>query len=190
MHNNLNDIYTGIKRGSQSDFRILFDTYFPHLLFYACRFVDKEKAEDIVQDVFVWVWENREKVEMGDRFISFLYESVHHKVLNVIERDKMIKTKHTQIEIAEKALEYFSLQDIPGETILEEERFLQLRQAIEKLPEKGRECVKMSYLYGMKTKEIADLLAISPRTVETHVYKSLKTLREILSFFISIIFLT
>lgn len=181
MRNNSNDIYAGIKRGSQSDFRILFDTYFPPLLFYACRFIDKEKAEDIVQDVFVWVWENREKVEMGDRFISFLYESVHHKALNVIERDKMIKTKHAHIEIAEKALEYFSLQNFQPDKGTEDELHEKLLQAIEELPEKGRMCVEMSYMYGMKSKEIANLLKISPRTVETHLYKSLKALREILS---------
>lgn len=178
-------LYTAIKQGSHEDFKIFFDTYFPHLVYYACRFIEKERAEDIVQDVFVWVWENKERVEMGDSFVSFLYQSVHNKILNLIKRDRMLDEKHAQIEISNKALEYFSSQNDFIDDIDEENRISELQKAIEKLPERGKMCIKLSYMYGLKAKEIAKLLNISPRTVEAHLHLSIKKLR---SFMTSLLF--
>ena len=76
-------VFQGIKKGDEGDFKAFFHAYFPRLLYYACRFVDKETGEDIVQDVFIYVWENRENIVMEDSFISLLYEMVYNRALNV-----------------------------------------------------------------------------------------------------------
>lgn len=65
-----------------------------------------------------------------------------------------------------------------SEKIINEERIEQIENAIENLPEKPRVCIKMSYLQGMKAAEIAKILDLSPRTVETHLYNGLKALRK------------
>jgi RNA polymerase sigma-70 factor (ECF subfamily) len=172
-------VYLGIKKGNEKDFKVFFYTYFPRLLYYACRFVDKETGEDIVQDVFAYVWENRKNIAMEDSFISFLYEMVYNKALNVLKHQQVKTEKHAEIEIMQKALNYFSPYNNPVfERIINHEQYEELKTAIDKLPEKGRLCIRMSYLQGLKVKEIAQILQISPRTVETHLYKSIKTLRK------------
>lgn len=172
-------VFQGIKKGDEGDFKAFFHAYFPRLLYYACRFVDKETGEDIVQDVFIYVWENRENIVMEDSFISLLYEMVYNRALNVLKHRQVKTERHAEMEIMQKALDYFSPYDNPVfERIINHEQYAELKTAIAKLPEKGRLCIRMSYLQGLKAKEIAQILQISPRTVETHIYKSMKILRE------------
>lgn len=141
--------------------------------------MDKETGEDIVQDVFIYVWENRENIVMEDSFISLLYEMVYNRALNVLKHRQVKTERHAEMEIMQKALDYFSPYDNPVfERIINHEQYEELKTAIAKLPEKGRLCIRMSYLQGLKAKEIAQILQISPRTVETHIYKSMKILRE------------
>ncbi len=173
----LNTLLEGLKEGKESDFKELFDCYFPHLVYYACRFTDKDKAEDIVQDVFVWVWLNRDNIEFGKSFMSFLRQSVYNKAINHIKREKMIQTHHAAIEISEKAIEYFADDDVL-EKIANEEKYSKINNAIDQLPEQPKICLKMSYIQGMKASEIAEILDLSPRTVETHLYNGLKALRK------------
>lgn len=178
LEKDLKLVYNGIKRGNQADFKLFFDTLFPHLTFYACKFVGKDKAEDIVQDVFVWVWENKNNIEMGDSFISFLYQSVYNKLLNTIERDKMIDQKHALIELAHKKMMYYDEEHTKWEENVTEQRIQNILEKIEELPEKGKLCLKMRYIQGMKSKEIAEILGISPRTVDTHIHNSIKALKK------------
>lgn len=174
----LKQICRRIKEGNDEDFKQFFCTYFPRLLYYACRFVDKETGEDIVQEVFIYVWENRENIIMEDSFLSFLYEIVYNKALNVLKHLQIKNEKHAEMEIMQKALNYFSPYNNPVfERIIRHEQYEELKAAIDRLPEKGKLCIRMSYLQGLKTKEIARILHISPRTVETHLYKSMKALR-------------
>lgn len=176
---NLKHIYQGIREGNEKDYKTLFYEYFPRLLYYACRFVDKETGEDIIQDVFVYVWENRENIVMEEAFISLLYEMVYNKVLNILKHRKIVYEKHAELEIREKALTHFCpYNNLTFEKIINHEQYEELKVAIDKLPERGKLCIRMSYLQGLKTKEIARILQISPRTVETHLYKSIKSLRE------------
>ena len=169
----------GIKNGNESDFKALFHAYYPRLLFYACRFVDKETGEDVVQDVFMHVWENRERLVMDEAFVSFLYESIYNKVLNILKHEQVKTEKHAEMEVRQRALHYFSPYDNPiFDSIIHHEQYDELKAAIDKLPEKGKLCIRMSYLQGLKTKEIAKILQIYLRTVETHLYTSLRMLRK------------
>ena len=90
----------------------------PRLLFYACRFVDKETGEDVVQDVFMHVWENRERLVMGDTFVSFLYESTYNKVLNILKHEQVKTEKHAEMEVRQRALHYFSRMTIRFSSVL------------------------------------------------------------------------
>lgn len=176
----LENICRKIKEGDEHAFNQLFKAYFNDLIFYGCRFVDKETAEDIVQDVFVYIWENKSNIEMGNNFISYLYKLVYNKSLNVI---KHIKTRDKAVrEIAEKSLDYYSpYKENFLEKLLVSEQNQILLEAINKLPKKGRQCINMKYFKHMRIKDIAIALNVSPRTVETHLYRSLKALYELVS---------
>ena len=128
----------------------------------------------------IYIWENRSKIEMGNRFISFIYKLVYNKSLNVIRQIKIIDKAAK--EIAEKSLDYYSpYKSKVIEKMISSEQSRVLMEAINSLPKKGRQCINMKYIRQMKIKDIAIALDISPRTVETHLYRSLKTLYEYIS---------
>ena len=149
------------------NYKVVFRQCYPKLLFYATRLVGTEEAEDVVQDVFVELWRRRDSVVIGEQILAFLYRSVYTKAINLLKH-QIIENNYSaaMIEIYERRLQYY--QPDHAEVIKKIEN-QELRQEI------------LSYLHDMKNKEIADTLGISLRTVEAHMYKALKFLRERLS---------
>ncbi len=157
----------------------LFKVYNSRLTIFALRFVEEEIAEDIVQDVFLDLWERKDQLEMGDHISSFLYRSTYSKCLNYIKHEQVVKGYgENQIKLTEIKMKYFNPDNNDViQRIENEELSLSINQAIEELPDKCREVFRLSYLEEMKNKEIADFMHISLRTVEAHMYKALKFLR-------------
>ena len=153
-------------------YKAVFRQCYPKLLFYATRLVGTEEAEDVVQDVFVELWRRRDSVVIGEQILAFLYRSVYTKAINLLKH-QVIENNYSaaMIEIYERKLQYY--QPDHAEVIKKIEN--------QELPDKCKEVFKLSYLHDMKNKEIADTLGISLRTVEAHMYKALKFLRERLS---------
>ena len=153
-------------------YKAVFRQCYPKLLFYATRLVGTEEAEDVVQDVFVELWRRRDSVVIGEQILAFLYRSVYTKAINLLKH-QVIENNYSaaMIEIYERKLQYY--QPDHAEVIKKIEN-QELRQeifgAINELPDKCKEVFKLSYLLG-----------ISLRTVEAHMYKALKFLRERLS---------
>lgn len=158
----------------------LFKKHYSNLMFYASRFVDEDEAEDIIQDVFFELWNRRDKVEFGDNIKSFLYRSVYTKALNVIKHKNIVENYNAEeTELYNSRIEFY--QPDNTEVIKRIEDFelrKEINHAINSLPEKCREVFKLSYIYNHTNKEIADVLGLSLRTVEAHMYKALKFLRE------------
>ena len=154
------------------------------LLFYATRLVGEDDAEDIVQDVFVEIWRRQDSVEFGEQIQAFLYRSIYTKAINLLKHKAVAENySAAEIEFYQKSTEYY--QPDHSEVIKRiENRELrsEIRQAIDELPDKCKEVFKLSYLHDMKNKDIADVMGISLRTVEAHMYKALKILREKLSY--------
>ena len=151
------------------EFKELYKSNAPMLIFYAGKYVNAIAAEDLVQDVFFKIWQKR----------TFLFRSVQHACLDYLKHQEVkgdyINTVTTQLKIEEI---YYN--DDPQSLFAEDERLELIYKEMDKLPEKCREVFTMSYLEERKTDEIAVLLNISPRTVEAQLYKALKILRGIL----------
>lgn len=158
----------------------LFEKHYSNLMFYATRFVDEDEAEDIIQDVFFELWNRRDKVEFGENIKSFLYRSVYTKALNVIKHKTIVENYNAEeVLLQNSRLEFYQ----PDNTdVIRRIESLELRKeiysAINSLPEKCREIFKLSYIYNHTNKEISEILGISLRTVEAHMYKALKFLRD------------
>ena len=169
-----------VKADFENDYRALFRRYHANLLFYASRLVGEVEAEDVVQDVFVDLWRRRNEVEMGDDIQAFLYKAVYTRSLNVLKHRAVVGSyEETLIAIGNKRAEYYAQDD--NEVVKRiEDRELRgvISRAIGELPEKCRVVFKLSYLHDMKNKDIAQLLKVSPRTVEAHIYKALRYLRN------------
>ncbi len=158
----------------------LFHKYYPGLIFYATRLVGEDDAEDIVQDVFVGVWNQRDHIKCEEKIQSFLYRAVYTHALNVLKHRNIEGDYCTTIqEIHQERVEYYQPDDNEVIQYIENaELKRRIYHTINELPEKCKEVFKLSYLHNMKNKEIADVMGISLRTVEAHMYKALKFLRD------------
>ena len=145
-------------------YKALFRRYYPNLMFYATRLVGDEEAEDVVQDVFVELWKRRDSMVIGDQIQAFLYRAVYTRALNVLKHRSIEDGYCAAVEeINQKRAEFYQPDN---------------NEAINELPDKCKEVFKLSYLHEMKNKEIADVMGVSLRTVEAHMYKALKFLRN------------
>lgn len=156
-------------------FHELFREFYQALVLFAMRYgVIQSEAEDIVQELFVAVWEKKEKFISYTSFRVFLYTSVRNTCLNQIKHRKVEK-KYVNYSLlhAENALQ-------EDHEMLEEELYRQLFSAVDELPLRCRE-VFLLHLDGKKNEEIAELLHISLLTVKTQKKKAVHYLRERLS---------
>ncbi len=168
------NIINNIAQGDEKAFESLFKSYFPELCFYAVRFVeDMETAEEIVQDIFFNIWENKNKLlNIKTSVKSYLYTTVKNTCLNLI--------KHKKVE--NKYREYFSQQLQKDE--LDEANWMtnnelqtKILETVEKLPARRKQVFKMSRFEDLSYKEIASKLNISVKTVENQMGSALKFLR-------------
>ena len=174
-------------------YKLLYRKYYANLLFYATRIVGDEEAEDVVQDVFVELWRRKDTITVGEQIQAFLYRAVYTRALNVLKHRDIKNTYEAVVtEINQKRIEFYQpdSNDVV-KRIEDRELRKELSGAINELPDKCKTVFRLSYLHDMKNKEIADTMGISLRTVEAHMYKALKFLRERLGYlnFMLVLFL-
>jgi RNA polymerase sigma-70 factor, ECF subfamily len=178
---------------SREAFNDLFRTFYPGLRAYANLFAPSEAAEDIVQDVFVNIWEDKEVITIHTSLQAYLFRAVYTRCLNYIRRQKMLQVNHHHIGM-EMRDEEASFLDPDKNEIIRRLYMNDLRdeinQAIDSLPLKCREVFTLSYMADMKNREISKLLDISVSTVEKHINHALKTLRQLLQNRHVLLFLT
>ena len=126
-----------------------------------------------MQSTFLNVWEKKETLSIRTAVKPYLYAMVRNACLNVIKHEK-IKQKHAVEELAIGIHSYDSV----SHTVAGSELELKIQQAMEKLPEQCRLVFKLSRFEELKYSEIADQLNISIKTVENHMGKALKIMRE------------
>ncbi len=162
----------------------MFTIYFKELAVYAKKYTnDIDVAQDITQDVFVKLFEKRETLEIHTSLKSFLYVSVRNRALDHIRSQKRKQIHHEEIYNTSKSKVYVEDQELQEETELQAKVY----KLITQLPEKNQKIFKLSRLEGRSNEEIAVLLGISKRTVETHISNALKKLRIQLPSFIKMI---
>lgn len=160
-------------------FEKLFREYFASLMAFSRKTLgDEEDAREVVQKVFLALWEKREEVDLSTSLKSYLFTSVHNRSLNVI-RDRK---KFSNEEVPEVAGEWDVSAQIES---MELEK--KIGEAISGLPEKCREIFELNRFEGMKYREISDHLGISVKTVENQMTKALKVLREQLSKYLTLL---
>ena len=169
-----NELLTAIRQGDWSAYRILFDRYYPILCAYGNRFVSLEDAEEITQDTLLWVWVNRESLTIERSLSHYLLSMTYHRSMNLILHNQArYKAEVRFLESVEEMLD-------DNDTIQLHELQQQIKSALASLPDTYREAF-MLHRFGNKSyKEIADLLQVSPKTVDYRIQQALKQLRILL----------
>jgi RNA polymerase sigma-70 factor (ECF subfamily) len=167
-----------LNNGDMGAFREIYRKYVPVMQSFASKFTDRATAEDLVQDVFMRIWVSREMSPINESLKAYLFRAVRNRCINHLEHLK-VKAGYEAGEMIELQIREAEFFQSPEQLLIRKEQLEQVRQEIEKLPEKSRKVFKMAYDDGMKAADIAEELHLSVRTVETQIYKALKTLRSI-----------
>ncbi|MBK8808363.1 MAG: RNA polymerase sigma-70 factor [Bacteroidales bacterium] len=183
-------IIENIKNGNKDVFITVYRAYYKSLCSFASKyFEDSNDAEDIVQDSLIWIWENRNKLEITS-LKTYLFSSVKNACLNKLKHLKVVN-KHKETTAIE--LKLLELECDDTYSFDEVENIDQtIEDLLNTLPEQRKKIMKLRYIQGMTSKEIAAQENISQRTVETHLYKAIKSLsafvqRSSIIFFILLI---
>ena len=172
--NNEKALLTQIVQGNETAFRIVFDHYRDALYSFALKVVQHEViAEEIVQDVFVKIWMNRQGLSAIRNFADFLFIITRNHTLNSLRR----LAKEKKLTIA--ATGQLPMEAISAEaTILQRDYDRVLQQAIDRLPPQQKLVFTLSRLQGLSREEIAAQLNISAGTVKAHMKQAIRSIRS------------
>jgi RNA polymerase sigma-70 factor (family 1) len=182
------DLIALLKTDDVRAFDTLYTRYFGKLYNHAYeKLHERFLAQEVVQDLFVSFWQNRHKVEVHTSLASYFFVSIRYLIINqykkqMIYEQNLAKMAQNQSKLSDEVNEWLDFQDLQTE----------YQAALQQLPEKCNEVFTMSR-NGSTNKEIAEALNISPKTVEQHITKALRTLRYLLNSrlnsFVGIVFL-
>ena len=161
-----------LRANDQNAFEMIFRTWYSPLCNFAYSFLkDKDESEEIVQSAFVAFWEKRSQIEIETSLKSYLYRSIRNACLNAIKHEK-VKRAHADHTLAHSNLA------VEGDDAVRVELEQRIENAMSALPEQCRLVFKMSRIEELKYAEIAEQLGISVKTVENHMGKALRIMRE------------
>ena len=179
------EILLAIRQGNERVYETVFRKHYQALCNYACGILkDMDDAEEVVQSIFLKLWEQREGIEINVSLKAYLYRAVHNTCLN---RLKHLKIQETYRQYVGDYLEdtFDSATDIMDKNELEN----RISEALEKLPEQCRLIFKMSRFEELKYQEIANKLGLSIKTIENQIGKALRIMRTELSDYLAVVLL-
>ncbi len=171
------NIIRRFKEGDAEAFDAIYHNYSKKLFHFALGLTkDKHISEDLVQEVFVKLWEKRDQVDPKLNFDNYIFTITYNSIR------KFFRNQSTETKVIDLLLKNSpeNIESIYG-TVIYNEMLDRANKVIETLPPKRKTVYMLSRQEGMKTKEIADKLNISTRTAENHLAKALKYLKEELS---------
>lgn len=184
-----------LKEGNRKAFNDMFRYYYPRVMAYVATIVEQEMAEDIVQDVFLNVWENRKKIYVGEGFHSYLFQSAYTRCVDHYRKTQSAGKYLLQAEksVWEEYADSLRSDASVLEEIYSKDFYKLLHNLLGELPSQRREVFILTYIEGLKSKEVAERLQMPQRTVESHIYLAIKFLKAHMSkqdfYFFSLLFL-
>lgn len=164
-------LLSAMQRGDRKAFDMLFRKYYIPLCTYSQHFVGMEDAKEVVQDIMLWIWENRETQHINYSFSQYIFKAVYHRSINIIVQN--------EVKLRAHAIYSERIQSMLQETDVCQlnELSKRLKEALDELPDTYREAFIMSRYKNMSYKEIAHLLGVSLKTIDYRIQQALKTLR-------------
>lgn len=165
-----------LKNSDKRTYALIIETYSPALMGYIFSLTnDKAFSKDIIQNVFLKLWEKREKLSINSSIKSYLFKSAYNEFINLYHKENSLsaleKNYHESLSHIAQNTDDDNFEQLISEVFHE----------IDKLPPKCKEVFLLSRREGLTNKEIAKYLGISVKTVEAQITKSFKILRKRLS---------
>ncbi len=164
-----------LKKGDMAAFDAIYERYAKRLYGFVLRYIKQEEdAKEIVQEVFITIWETREKIETYYSFESFIFTIAYNSTISLL-RKKISESKYIDHL---KSLQYLESDDNVTNEIHFQEINEQVQKLINQLTPRQREVFKLSREEGLTHKEIAEKLNISTNTVKNHLVSTISFLKS------------
>lgn len=164
-----------MRNGDEAAFEQLFRAYYEDLCQFATRYLSStEEIEDLVQEIFVSVWKRRQALDPQQSIRGYLYSATRNEALKHLNQKK----RQFNVSDTQQAFQERSLRGSPEKVLRNKELETEAQEALRALPERRREIFLLSRQHGLTYAEIAELLNISIKTVETQMGRALSTLEE------------
>jgi len=178
MELNFNLCWQKIQNGDEAALGEVYMAVFKPLAFYATEITGHyHLAEEVVQDTFIKLWENRSAISIRGSFKAYLFQSVHNHALNALRQQRTRKESVNQPS-SDKILEFISntydINDNLIDGIIAGETESIINSIIKKLPDQCRIAFCKSRFESLKNDQIAFQMGISEHTVKTHIYRALQ----------------
>jgi len=167
-------LWNKVKMGDKKAFELIFLSYYSVLCLFAKRYTDDMTlAKEIVQDLFVYLWEHRNELTIHSSIKSYLYRAVRFNSIRSVEHERKLGIRMDVLPEPDDPefndhLEYAELQE-------------KILNAIESLPEQCQNIFKMSRFEQLKYAEIADKLNLSIKTIEAQISKALRVIHQLIN---------
>lgn len=174
--NDDNKLIERLQKGNVEAFDLIFEKYSENIYAFALKYLkSSEEAEEMVQSVFLKLWENHKNLNKELSFKSFLFTITYNDICKIFRR------RNYQQQLIDNTLYENSHYSSETEDSINYNSTLeQVLQIIDKLPEKQRTIFLKSRQEGKSTKEIAEEVGLSPGTVDNYISESLKFIRKYL----------
>jgi RNA polymerase sigma-70 factor (family 1) len=173
-HQNERDVLLDLIEGSESAFKEIYQLYSPRLYGKLLNLVKSEsQAKEILQDVFLKVWEHRKSIDPEKSFHSFLFKIAENKAYDFFRKAARDKNLALQL-IASSTVEYNFIEEFKTN----DGNLKLLEQAIGLLPPQRQQIFRLCKLDGKSYKEVGEQLSISVSTISDHIVKGTKFIRE------------
>jgi len=161
-----------LKAGNEKAFDAVYKQYYGGLYAFASQYIPATDCEEIVQDVMMWLWENRQTIANETTLKSLLFTITKNKCLNNVAHQQVKQRVH------EKLYQQFVAQFENPDFYIPGELMEKLDKAINKLPEDYRKAFEMNRFDDLTYREIAAKLEISEKTIAYRISQALKILRK------------
>jgi RNA polymerase sigma-70 factor (family 1) len=185
MKKEIDLLWHKIKLGDEKAFESLFNELYPYLLNFAQQLLNKlPDAEEIVNDVFIKLWQNKESIIIQESIKSYLYQMVHNLAMNKMDHFKTKKfspNKQISLEDWKQIYNTYLVDDSLILQIEAAETEQLIAKAVENLPEKCKEIFKLSRYENLSYEEIAIKLNLSQSTVRVNIFRALEFISKNIS---------
>ena len=166
-------IWRGIQQKDGQVFENYYKAHYRFFFLASCKYLkDAGRAQEIVNDVFIKLWEDAAAIHIQTSLKFYIHRAVVNRSLNEVDKERRDRQRQQEMgHSLKESAEWKEMED--------NELKIRLFQAIDQLPEQCKKVFNMSRFEGLKQQEIADRLGISIKTVKNHITRALKDLNQV-----------